>query len=297
MREHKLALCAAHYLEWFQSQTLRSIRKYDMAAPGARILVAVSGGKDSLGLWDVLLALGYAADGLYIDLGIDGGFEYSRRSREKAEAFAAQRPELSLHIVDLVALYGVGIYEAARRHNRVDRPCSVCGLIKRHEMNRVAFELGYDVLVTGHNLDDEVAALFGNVLSWHAGYLRRQAPVLPADAQGLVRKAKPFCRLYERETAAYALLRSIDYIEAECPYAKGSTTIAHKATLTQMEHNLPGTKLSFYSSFLAAKEAGLFSPEHAGSAAMRPCPRCGQPTTTSGLCSFCRLWEPLEQPS
>ena len=38
-----------------------------------RILVAVSGGKDSLALWDVLRRQGYQADGLYIDLGIDGG--------------------------------------------------------------------------------------------------------------------------------------------------------------------------------------------------------------------------------
>ena len=73
MRQHKLAFCGAHYPEWFVERTERTIRKYHMFAPGERVLVAVSGGKDSLALWDVLLKLGYDAAGLYIDLGIGRG--------------------------------------------------------------------------------------------------------------------------------------------------------------------------------------------------------------------------------
>ena len=224
MRQHKLSLCATHFPEWFLEQTQRAIKKYRMFAHAERILVAVSGGKDSLALWDVLLTLGYQADGLYIDLGIDGGFGYSARSKDKAVAFAEQHPEAQLVVVDIRQLYGENIPQVAQRRHRPQRPCSICGLIKRHEMNRIALEGGYDVLATGHNLDDEAATLFGNVLHWQADYLRRQFPVLPADGQGLARKVKPFCRFYERETAAYTLIRGIDYIEAECPYAVGATS-------------------------------------------------------------------------
>jgi hypothetical protein len=77
MRQHKLALCEVHYPEWFVAQTQRAIEKYRMFGLDDRVLVAVSGGKDSLALWDVLLKLGYQADALYIDLGIDGGTGYS----------------------------------------------------------------------------------------------------------------------------------------------------------------------------------------------------------------------------
>ena len=52
------------------------------------MLVAVSGGKDSLALWDVLIDEGYRTTGLYLDLGI---FDYSVESRAKCEAFAATR--------------------------------------------------------------------------------------------------------------------------------------------------------------------------------------------------------------
>ncbi len=292
MRQHKLSLCTVHYPEWFLEQTQRAIRKYAMFAHAERILVAVSGGKDSLALWDVLLTLGYQADGVYIDLGIDGGFGYSALSKAKAVAFAEQRPDVRLLVVDIRQLYGENIPQVAQRRHRPQRPCSICGLIKRHEMNRAALEGGYDVLATGHNLDDEAATLFGNVLHWQVDYLRHQFPVLPADGQGLARKVKPFCRFYERETAAYTLIRGIDYIEDECPYAVGATGLAHKATLTQMEHDSPGAKMHFYTNFLKAKETGLFAVAETGPE-LHPCSQCGQPTSAPGLCNFCRLWEPV----
>jgi uncharacterized protein (TIGR00269 family) len=299
MRQHKLALCGEHFLEWVPEQTPRFIEKYRMFMPDERILVAVSGGKDSLSLWDVLLRLGYKADGMYIGLGIDGGVDYSNQSHEMCDKFLANIKsqnsipawQPTLHVVDIAQLYGETIPDVAARTTRGrGKPCSVCGLIKRHVMNRMARDGGYDVLATGHNLDDEVAVLFGNALTWNAGYLLRQAPVLPADKPGLARKVKPFCRLYERESAAYALVRGIEYIYDECPFAEGSTSIAHKEILNQMEKDSPGTKLQFYLSFLRAREQGLFA-EQAAHVELNACEKCGQPTSAPGLCAFCRLWE------
>ena len=91
MRQHKLALCKEHYLEWVPEQTERFIKKYQMFTPAEKILVAVSGGKDSLGLWDILVRLGYQADGLYLGLGIEGGIDYSHESQRLSEKFAAQQ--------------------------------------------------------------------------------------------------------------------------------------------------------------------------------------------------------------
>lgn len=292
MRQHKLALCRDHYLEWLPEQTERFIEKYRMFTRRDRLLVAVSGGKDSLSLWDVLQRLGYRADGLYIGLGIDGGFRYSTESQRLAEKFAAERG-LVLTVVDVAQSEGTTIPEAASLTHRGQlKPCSLCGLTKRHIMNRVAREGGYDVLATGHNLDDEAAVLFGNVLNWSVGYLARQGPVLEASEDGFARKVKPFCRFSERETAAYALLRGIEYIYDECPHAVGSTSIYYKDVLNRMEADRPGVKLSFYLAFLQAKQAGLLAQQlEGGSASLRPCPSCGQPTSNPGQCTFCRTWE------
>ena len=240
MRQHKLALCKDHFLEWLPEQTERFIQKYAMFSRDDRILVAVSGGKDSLSLWDILISLGYKADGLYLGLGIDGGIGYSDQSHLLASKFADERG-LVLHVVDVEKEYGESIPVLADISQRGHgKPCAVCGLTKRHIMNRVARDLGYDVLATGHNLDDEAAVLFGNTLQWSGEYLLRQGPVLP-EVPGMARKVKPLCRFYEREMTAYAILRSIDYIYEECPYAVGSTIASTtKKCSTGWRTSIPG---------------------------------------------------------
>ena len=259
MRQHKLALCKTHFPEWVLCQTQRTIEKYHMFGMHERVLVAVSGGKDSLSLWDILCHLGYQADGLYIGLGIDGGINYSLESQRLAEQFASHR-QLHLQVVDIQQTYGETITEISQHSYRGrDKPCSVCGMAKRHVMNRIAREGNYDVLVTGHNLDDEAATLFGNTLNWNADYLLRQEPVLPARHSGLARKAKPLFRFYEREMTTYALAGGIEYIYEECPFAVGSKSIYYKEVLNELEEHRPGLKLTFFLSFLQAKQGGLFA--------------------------------------
>jgi uncharacterized protein (TIGR00269 family) len=291
MRQHKLALCKEHYLEWIPEQTARFIKKYWMFGPNEKILVAVSGGKDSLSLWDILQRLGYNVAGMYIGLGIDEGIHYSDESRRLAEKFASER-SLKLHIVDIEKEYGHSIPVLAGMSLRGNgRPCAVCGLAKRHEMNRIAHELGYDVLATGHNLDDEAAVLFGNTLTWSKEFLLRQHPVLP-EHDGLARKVKPLCRFYEKEMTAYAMLRGIEYIYEECPFSVGSTSIYYKELLNKLENERPGAKLSFYVNFLDARKQGLFAEDVTPVAQpLFNCPTCGQPTKYEGQCSFCRMME------
>ncbi len=291
MRQHKLALCRVHYLFWVPEQVERTIHRYRMFTHHDRLLAAISGGKDSLSLWDILTRLGYTVDGLYIALGIDEGVGYSTSSLAYARDFADHN-NLTLHVVDIKSEFAESIPELAMRTQRGRyKPCSVCGITKRHVMNQFAHQAGYDVLLTGHNLDDEAAILFGNTLNWAGSYLVRQGPVLEADRPGLARKAKPLCRIYEREMAAYALLQDIQYIHEECPFAFGSTSIYYKELLNKLETDRPGAKLSFYLSFLQAQQAGLFSPAIDERAVLvHNCPVCGQPTSAPGLCIFCRMF-------
>jgi uncharacterized protein (TIGR00269 family) len=292
MRQHRLKLCGPHFVEWFVTLTQRTIEKYRMFSPGDKMLVAVSGGKDSLALWDVLLNLGYQAEGMYIGLGIDEGLGYSNKSLEMCRKFLGEHPtESALHVVDINAEYGQSIPELARTKQRGrGRPCAVCGLVKRHVMNRFARDGGFAAIATGHNLDDEVAVLMQNTLHWQTGYLARQAPVLQ-ERDGLARKVKPFVRFHERETAAYTLLQGIEYIYDECPFAKGSTTNRYKELLNRLELQSPGSKQQFYLQFLRARDKGKVAFAEAESSPLHPCERCGQPTTAGPVCAFCRLWE------
>ncbi|MEI7887776.1 MAG: ATP-binding protein [Actinomycetes bacterium] len=279
--------CSDHFIRFCAEQVSRAIREFKMIEPADRVLVAVSGGKDSLAVWNMLHQAGYQVDGLYLGLGIEG---YSDTSVAFARTFAQSRG-LKLIEVNLPEEYGYDIPTGARAARRT--PCSACGTSKRHLFDKAALEGSYEVLVTGHNLDDEAAVLFGNVLRWQTEYLARQMPVLPARP-GFPKKVKPLIRLSERDTAAYCILMGIDYMVEECPMSSGNKHLGYKEALNAIELASPGTKSDFYSGFLR-KASQLFRAAYfEGSQDPQPtedlthCIRCSAPSTST-LCAFCRL--------
>lgn len=280
IRRHNASFCAAHFLDYFERQVKRNLQRHRMCVPEDRILVAVSGGKDSLALWDILHRLGYETAGLHVQLGIG---EYSTHGHESCRRFAAERG-LSLITVDLAADYGMAVPELSRILGRV--PCSGCGLSRRYIFNREALARGFTVVATGHNLDDEAATLLGNVLHWETEHLPRLAPVLEATHRRLVKKIKPLYTLTEKETATYCLLRRIPYHHEECPNAVGAKSLLYKEALNRIEAASPGTKQRFVEGFLREGRAAFQGTK----AALRECSLCGQ-ATTAEICAFCRMWE------
>jgi uncharacterized protein (TIGR00269 family) len=281
VRRHNAGYCRDCFVRHSGEQVRRAIDHFDMIEPGQRVLVAVSGGKDSLGLWQLLRGLGYDTDGLYVGLGIG---EYSDESARYAREFAARRG-WNLLEVDIAAEYGFDVETGSRAAQRA--PCSACGMSKRHIFNDVALRNGYDVLATGHNLDDEAAVLFGNVLRWETEYLGRQHPVLPA-APGFVRKVKPLIRLSERELAAYCVLTDIDYIVEECPMAAGNRHLGYKHALNEIEERSPGSKAAFVFGFLERAHDKFMSEVEGTRDDLRPCSVCSAPTPGE-VCAFCRM--------
>ena len=280
LRRHNAAFCKDCFLHFFRGQVERAITHERMLEPTDRVLVAVSGGKDSLALWDVLIDLGFDTTGYHIVLWT--GEEYAPDSLRYTQAFADERG-VKLITYDMREELGLAIPDLPKTTGRPT--CGACGLAKRHLISKSAFDLGFDVVAIGHNLDDEAAVLLGNVLRWEQGYLRRQSPVLPAAGDGFVRKVKPLFRLSERETAAYAFLRGIDYQVEECPLVAGNTQLRYKEVLDLLERTSPGTKAAFYHGFL---ERGKQHFAEAEDIDLQPCSSCGMPTSGE-VCAFCKM--------
>ncbi len=285
---HRSAWCGEHFVAHVHRQIRKAIDRYRMFSYADRILVAVSGGKDSLALWDALLHMGYRADGLYLGLGIGG---YSTRSGRTVREFAAARG-VDLLEVDLAEEYGYSIPQAATAAHRAT--CGVCGLSKRYVFNREAVRGGYNVVVTGHNLDDEAATLLGNLLRWQESFLARQRPLLPASGSSQVRKAKPLYRLSEREMAAYCVIRGVDYVVEECPLVAGNTGMELKEALNLIERHAAGTKAQFLFGFLDQHAERFSGGEAHGQEGLElnDCAACGMPTSGQ-VCAFCRQRERL----
>ena len=282
LRRHHVAYCKPDYLEFFDNQVERAIHKQRMFKPDDRIMVGVSGGKDSLTLWDFLLRMEYDVTALHIHLGIG---EYSNHSHSTTVKFAEERGA-PLITVDLAEQYGMGVPELSQAIRRV--PCSGCGLSKRYILNKEAYDRNFTVVAMGHNLDDEAATLMGNVLHWEMGALARQSPSLPTNREKLIKRVKPLYTVTEREVAANAILRGIEYVEEECPNSVGARSIMYKNALDQIETQSPGTKHAFFSIFLDRIRPVMEAAQEDFD--LRECDICGQ-ATTGAVCAFCRMWE------
>lgn len=271
-------------MDFFTGQVEKGIRKQKLFGFEDKILVALSGGKDSLALMYELKRLGYNVTGLHIDLAIPGSSAPARATVEKF--CAAHGLEL---MVKEMAEEGLAIPLVKAR---LRRPvCSACGKIKRHYFNRVAIENGFTVLATGHNLDDEIARLFSNTLRWDAAYLGDQGPLLEeerASHGGFVRKVKPLWRLSEFETANYAFLRGIDYHFAACPYSKGASFTFHKKIWADIEEAMPGRKLDFYQGFLERGKPVFAVAAAEQGVELVACALCAMPSSQP-VCGVCRI--------
>jgi uncharacterized protein (TIGR00269 family) len=280
LRAHNVAFCRGCFCMYFERQVERSIAKHRMLPPGSRVLVAVSGGKDSLALWHVLAAQGYDTTGFHLALGIG---EYSAGSRAKTEAFARGRG-LPLIVEDLKTLEeDVSIPSVTRFTNR--RPCGACGTVKRHLFDAAALRYEFPVLATGHNLDDEAARLLGNVLHWQREYLAKQHPILQPSHPRFVTKVRPLYLLGEFETAVYAFFQGIDYVVEECPNSVGATQLVYKQVLNDLEDRMPGTKQSFVREYLRVAQP-MFGAAPDGPPT--ECASCGMPSYGT-TCSYCSL--------
>ena len=282
LKAYNTALCSDDFIFFLEKRVSATIQKYHLFEKDEELVVAVSGGKDSLSVWHLLSKLGYKADGVYVDLGIG---DYSKVSLAKIRQMA-DRLERKVHVLHVRDIFAKGIDEVARVIRRV--PCSACGMVKRYVMNKICFDKGYGVLVTGHNLDDEAAALLGNVLYWKDEYLWKKSPLLEAKDGHLSRKVKPLFLCSEREMAAYAVLSKIDYIYEECPFSVDAKSLEYKAILNKLEGASPGTKLQFVKGYLKKVKAGQEEPRE-----LTYCLACGYPCY-GDKCNMCRLLERLK---
>jgi uncharacterized protein (TIGR00269 family) len=277
---HNAAFCEEHFDAFFLRQVAHTMKKYRMAPPGGRVAVALSGGKDSLVAALALFRLGYAVEGLFIDLGIDEG-DFSPASRQACETFC-QAEGIPLAVYSLREEFGKTVPEIARRYPRL---CSICGVTKRHIMNDCALASGVSALATGHTLDDLTAALFANLQRWDLHHLAKGLPALPAE-RGFAMKIKPLAFQTEAEISVYAQQHGVRPVAARCPYAAEAKFKRHKAALNTLEEESPGFKRLFYDGYL--KNAHRFKDDTS-----RPplvtCGACGRPSPAP-VCTFCRIW-------
>ncbi len=281
IRYAKLNLCSEHFTEYIEERVAKTIERYKMHSDLKKLLIGVSGGKDSMSLLYILSKLKSRYNieivCLHIDLGLNN---YSEES--KSIIIEASR-ELGIPclIISLKDLIGYTLPELVEKSKRP--PCSLCGMLKRYVLNLVGLEIGADAIALGHHLDDILSFALKDFLLQDLVDFSKMTPITPGIPGVAAKRIKPLYEVYESDLELYAKLKNIRVVGANCPfkYRDPITTSARKM-LDELEEYAPGFKIS-----LSRKLARNASRYVQGESIIL-CKYCGMPSS-NGICGFCKL--------
>ncbi len=317
------SLCTKCFRHSISRKVAKTISKYGMIRDGDRVAVAVSGGKDSLALLQIMHEMSqrhnFGIDVITIDEGIPG-------YRDEALGIVSDvcgSLGVGHRVYAYKDLFEVSLDEALglRQQQQGARgmsSCSICGTLRRRAIDIAAADVGADAVATGHNLDDTLQTFLINMLSGDTDKIAWMGPGgatgAAADAGANPRRIKPFCEIYESEIVFYAFASGLPFQQEPCPHMNEGIRTEIREFLNSLESERSGIKNSMYASVLrivqmAHDRCATSEPPRAGrpdGAADTPaatipaptesagkrrssCTRCGASCTggDNGICSVC----------
>ena len=277
-------LCSNHFIDYFEKRVKKEIKKQGKNPKNIKIGVAVSGGKDSVvALHMIHKIFSKRPDVKIIAITVDEGIKGYRDESIKYAIKNCKKLKIEHHVVSFKELLNTTMDEIALKKDELGE-CSYCGVFRRFCLNQKAKELGINKLVTGHNLDDMAQSILMNFVNSDLKKLARLGPHKKVQP-GLVPRMLPLRSIPEKENALYAILKKIDFHDAECPYAVRALRGSFRDIVDSLEFQNPGTRHSILNSYDAIKELLLdkYPP-----ADLNKCKICGEPTSQK-LCKACIL--------
>jgi uncharacterized protein (TIGR00269 family) len=283
-------LCKQCFVESIEAKVRATVSRYGMFSFSDRIAVAVSGGKDSLSLLQILTKIERdrpkaSLSAVTVDEGIRG---YRDEALEIASADCAKLG-VAHHVVSFKQLFGFTLDELVEKKRKVGdgklTACAYCGILRRRALNVAARQVGASKLATGHTLDDEAQTVLMNIFRGDLARLAKEKPVTDQVHPKLVQRVKPFCEVPENESALYAYMKRTRFQASPCPYASEALRNDFRAMLNQMEAKHAGTKFTVFNSLERLRPA---LKTRTNETQFSECTECGEPSS-GGLCKVCEI--------
>jgi uncharacterized protein (TIGR00269 family) len=287
-------LCGRCFCRTVEDRVRKTISRYEMLGPKDKIMVAVSGGKDSVTLLYILSKIEKAFPDVVLCAGtVDEGIREYRDEALRIAEGNCRKLGVEHVVASFKELFGYGLDEFVelirRRGGSGLTPCSYCGVLRRKALNMLAREAGVDKLVIAHSLDDETQTMLLNVVHGDPMRIVRSKPVLDVVHPRFVQRVKPLCMVPEREVVFYAYLKGIKFQSIPCPYAETALRNDIRTMLNRMEHKHAGTLFTVFNSIEKIRPALEASAEDVK---LQDCRLCGEPTV-GDLCRACQMLQDL----
>jgi len=242
-----------------------------------KIIVALSGGKDSTVIAYLLKKLGYNIEGLHVNLGTG---RHSANCLNAVKKLCSEF-EIPLHVYDLKKEQGKNMKYFWKKNKNLNH-CAVCGVFKKWILNREARRLKVDKIATGHNLDDEIETFLLNVfkgslrLSANTGVITKNQ-----SDKKFIPRIKPLFYFQNDEIKEFAKKNKIPFLEDICPYREDSYRVQIRKFVNELsneEKNNIMKNFEIISKQLQKQKSDKISY----------CEICGEPTRGK-ICKRCQL--------
>jgi len=296
---NKELLCSNCFTERIEQTIHKTIIDYKMITPEDRVVIGLSGGKDSITLLHNLNQLSKnnflkSIHALLIDEGIK---DYRAKSIKDAISFCNDH-DIPLKVISFKERVGKTLDEINDFFNKKENrryTCNYCATIRRRLLNEGAKELNGDVLAVGHNLTDFTETYLMNVLSNRLhliGYQYLFKKESEKMKEYFIKKVKPLIQIPEEEIHLYANIKKLKYYPSHCPYREEDPILRKKVLnfIQEMKDSFPEIEYNLLNSFnnLSKKLYETYLIPQT-----KICLNCGYPSGSAQLCTYCRLIQTL----
>ena len=275
-------LCSQCFSNSILHKAAKTISKYKMIKNNELVCVAVSGGKDSLVLLDILNKMSKTHNFRIFVVTIDEGIPgYRDEALKIVENFCTQL-NIQYKTFSYKKIFDLTLTESLElRNDQKLSSCSICGTFRRRALDHAAKTINADTIATGHNLDDNLQTFLINILS---GDAKKIGWMDPDTSSNKVRKIKPLSEIYESEIVFYAFTNNLPFQTEPCPHMNEGIRTEIREFLNSLELNHDGIKNNMYRTILKISQ---FMNE-SNHKEKRMCLVCGN-QCTSRICSVCNM--------
>jgi len=265
-------ICKACFLKEIEDKVRKTVARYKMLDVNDKLVIALSGGKDSTVLTRILSKIhanlleqqarnGHPPVAITIDEGIA---HYRAESITIANNTCAElgiehvifsfKEEFGMDLDEMITVMASDEFLARHEEKQpagqlknafkiIGKPCSICGVLRRRVLNDMAAGLHATKLATGHNLNDEAETFLINLFKGDINRMGRAGSVLnDEEATPFVKKIKPLQDVPQQDIVLYLYYTGGDFQDFPCPYAHDNVFRGEaRGMLARLEGNHAGT--------------------------------------------------------